>query len=417
MSGPGQEFVELFLQEASEHLQFLREYSGALLDPYPLPEDIERLYIAAHGLGGTAGTYGYKSFSEVTGKLAHIFQYAMNSTIGPDACTPLVEFIYEAIAVLESDLLMISANGVEAEDDVKTFKQRYPFAFQQLAEEPEGQAVMTRPQPPAEHRAPAEPAADAAGVPEPVPTAQQSPSQTAEAPPTVESAPSSADAPASKLSDEVEQVSEIEQTLQLEPLAVFETTQDEFQQAEKNDQFDLETQAAQAFAPAPLDLPPDDNVAAEVLEFFVPEVEEHLQSITESLLALEANPNPEDINKLFRAMHTIKGSAAQVGCHRLSTIAHRAEDLIARLRDGELKPSASIVDLCLESVDILKKQLYHQWSDEQSFQDAAVAYFQRIDQLEDVEAEILEQEAEEAAEKALAAEGPVPPEPATEIAA
>ncbi len=35
MSGPGQEFVELFLQEASEHLQFLREYSGVLLDPYP----------------------------------------------------------------------------------------------------------------------------------------------------------------------------------------------------------------------------------------------------------------------------------------------------------------------------------------------------------------------------------------------
>ena len=101
-------------------------------------------------MGGTAGTYGYKSFSEVTGKLAHIFQYAMNSTIGPDACAPLVEFIYEAIAVLESDLLMISANGVEAEDDVKAFKQRYPFAFQQPVDEPEEQAVMTRPLPPEE---------------------------------------------------------------------------------------------------------------------------------------------------------------------------------------------------------------------------------------------------------------------------
>ena len=154
MSGPGQEFVDLFLQEASEHLQFLREYSGVLLDPYPAPEDIERLHIAAHGLAGTAGTYGYKSFSEVTGKLAHIFQYAMNSSIGPDACSPLVEFIYEAIAVLESDLLMISANGVEAEDDVKAFKQRYPFAFQQSVEEPEAQAVMTRPQATSERRSP-----------------------------------------------------------------------------------------------------------------------------------------------------------------------------------------------------------------------------------------------------------------------
>ena len=423
MSGPGQEFVELFLQEASEHLQFLREYSGVLLDPYPLPEDIERLHIAAHGLGGTAGTYGYKFFSEVTGKLAHIFQYAMNSTIGPDACSPLVEFIYEAIAVLESDLLMISANGVEAEDDVKSFKQRYPFAFQQAVEEPEDQAVMTRPQPPAERRSP--PAAATVSAPEPAPAVKQSPSEVAAAPPaeepTAEAAPSSAtveipgadavaDAPAS------EPVAAVEELLQLEPIAVFEATQDEIEQADKHqdDQLDLETQAAQAFAPSLLDLPADDNVAPEVLEFFVPEVEEHLQSITESLLSLEANPNPEDINKLFRAMHTIKGSAAQVGFHRLSTIAHRAEDLIARLRDGELKPSPSIVDLCLESVDILKKQLYRQWSDEQSFQDAALAYFQRIDQLEDVEAEILEQEAEEVAQKALAAEGL---EPAIEIAA
>ena len=63
MSGPGPEFVELFLQEAMRALQFLREYSGILLDPYPLHEDIERLYIAAHGVAGTAGTYGYKCFS------------------------------------------------------------------------------------------------------------------------------------------------------------------------------------------------------------------------------------------------------------------------------------------------------------------------------------------------------------------
>ena len=409
MSGPGQEFVELFLQEASEHLQFLREYSGVLLDPYPLPEDIERLYIAAHGLAGTAGTYSYKYFSEVTGKLAHIFQYAMNSTIGPDACSPLVEFIYEAIAVLESDLLMISANGVEAEDDVKSFKQRYPFAFQQSVEEPEGQAVMTRPQPPAERRSPAAPPAE-----EP-PAVEASPSAATEAEPPAANAV--ADAPASEQGGEIEPVPEIEKTLQLEPIALIGAAQNVFEQADKNDGFDLEAQAAQAFTPSLLDLPPDDNIAAEVLEFFVPEVEEHLQSITESLLSLEANPNPEDINKLFRAMHTIKGSAAQVGFRRLSTIAHRAEDLIARLRDGELKPSASIVDLCLESVDILKKQLYRQWSDEQSFQDAAMAYFQRIDQLEDVEAEILEQEAEEAAEKGLTDDGQIPLEPALEIAA
>ena len=62
MSGPNPEMIELFLQEASEHLQFLREYSGILQDPYPLYEDIERLYISAHGVAGTAGSAQPLSF-------------------------------------------------------------------------------------------------------------------------------------------------------------------------------------------------------------------------------------------------------------------------------------------------------------------------------------------------------------------
>ena len=104
MNEQNSEFVEIFLQEASEHLQFLREYSGILQDPYPQAQDIERLYISAHTLAGTSASYGFPLFSEISGKLAHIFQYAMNATIGQDAAGPLVEFISEGIAVLETDL-------------------------------------------------------------------------------------------------------------------------------------------------------------------------------------------------------------------------------------------------------------------------------------------------------------------------
>src|SRR3954453_13833949 len=137
--------IEVFLQEASEHLQFLREYSGLLQDPYPVPEDVERLYISAHTLNGTSGSYGFPLFSEVSGKLAHIFQYAMNATIGADATGPLVEFISEGVAVLESDLLMISANGVEAAEDIESFKAKYPFAFSAPAplEEPGPEVPIT----------------------------------------------------------------------------------------------------------------------------------------------------------------------------------------------------------------------------------------------------------------------------------
>src|SRR5213075_797739 len=111
-------------------------------------------------------------------------------------------------------------------------------------------------------------------------------------------------------------------------------------------------------------LPADDEVPDEILEFFQPEAEKHLQIVSDCLLALEGNNNPEEINKLFRAIHTVKGSAAQVGLKRLGAIAHRVEDLIGRLREGEIEPSAAVVDLCLASVDVLKKTLHREWTDE-----------------------------------------------------
>jgi chemosensory pili system protein ChpA (sensor histidine kinase/response regulator) len=312
VSQHGAELVEMFLQEASEHLQFLREYSGILQDPYPAAEDVERLYISAHTLAGTSASYGYPLFSEVSGKLAHIFQYAMNATIAPDAAGPLVEFISEAIAVLESDLLMISANAVEAADDISAFKQRFPFAFQTAAVQPEETA----------HETPAAAAQPETAVQPPQPVAHEA-------------------------------------------------------------------------------LPQDGEVPAEILEFFVPEAEEHLQIVTDCLLSLETNPNAEQINRLLRAMHTIKGSAAQVGLHRIAHVAHRAEDLIGRLRNGELQPSAEIIDICLDAVDTLKKFLYRQWDSETAMQASVQTLFSRITRLAPQEA-VATSEAEAAAAESVA---------------
>jgi len=346
----GAEFVEIFLQEASEHLQFLREYSGILQDPYPQPDDIERLYISAHTLGGTSGSYGFPLFSEVSGKLAHIFQYAMNATIAPDAAAPLVEFISEAIAVLESDLLMISANAIEAIEDINTFKQRYPFAFQAAAtaQQPEEPRASAPAQTQAEQSEPApvpavsEPAPATVAVPEPAPVV---PAPIAPVP--VTPAPVAA-APV---------VTAVTASTPVSPAP-----------------------APKVEVAAPL-LPQDSEVPSEILEFFVPEAEEHLQVVTDCLLSLETNPNPDEINRLLRAMHTVKGSAAQVGLQRIARVAHRAEDLIGRLRDGALRPSAEIIDICLEAVDILKKFLYRQWTDEKDLHATVRPLFARIDRL------------------------------------
>ncbi|HTA52456.1 MAG TPA: Hpt domain-containing protein, partial [Candidatus Acidoferrum sp.] len=309
MNGPNQESIELFLQEASENLQYLREYSGLLQESSTKPEDLEKLYIAAHTLAGTSGSYGFPEFSEVAAKMAHIFHYAMNAALTPDMHGPLTEFLSDAISVLEFDLLQISSTRVETSEDIATFKQRYAFAF---------------PSPPPEEteaHADASAAAGSMGAGEPIPEV-------------------------------------------FPPLSYV------------------------------AGLPQDGEVGDEVLEFFVPEAEEHLQAVTECLLALEGNPNADDINRLFRSMHTVKGSAAQVGLHRLSAVAHRVEDLIGRLRDGELQPSAEIVDLLLQSVDVLKQFLHRQWASEAEMAAAVDPLLARI----------AEQAPEEAAEEIVSTE-------------
>lgn len=325
MSGLSPESVELFLQEASENLQYLREYSGILQESQTKPEDLEKLYIASHTLCGTSASYGFPLFSDIASKMAHIFHYAMNATLTVEMHGPLTEFISDAIAVLEFDLLQISSSGIETAEDIASFKQRYAFAF-----------------PPPTVSEPAnEFAENDYGVGEPIPE-------------------------------------------------IFPT---------------------QSFADR---LPEDSEVPDEVLEFFVPEAEEHLQSVTECLLALEANPNPDDVHRLFRAMHTVKGSAAQVGLHRLSAVAHRVEDLIGQLRDSALQPGAEIVDLCLESVDVLKKFLHRQWSSDAEMAAAVDPLLARIGEL--APEEVLEEAAAAAANADKSSPRPSATEPVTTAA-
>ncbi len=394
MSEYSAEFVEIFLQEASERLQFLREYSTILLDTYPEAKELERLYIAAHALTGTAASYGFPLFAEVAGKLAHIFQYAMNASIAPDASAPLVEFISEAVSLLESDLIMVSTNMVEPEDDFVIFKQRYPFAFQAAGGSEAAQAD-TPGQPDVEITYGESPLA----IETAAATVRDPAFETTEV--VIEHSPERLDG---VVDDDVPVASDPllvqpgseDAVLPFtpRPQPVVSTTADFSQHVSQNISNDRKygldhgsgvadtSRAKAAMEP----LPEDDQVPAEILEFFVAEAEEHLQVVTQCLLWLETSPSQEQINRLSRAIHTVKGSAAQVGLHRIAHVAHRVEDLIGRLRDGELRPSAEIIDICLDAVDVLKKFLYRQWRDEAEMQSAVQPLLSRITHLVSVAA-------------------------------
>src|SRR5579863_549616 len=121
--------LEQFLQDASERLQFLREYAALPVEPTSTSDDLVKLYDAAHELDEAATRWGYPLFADISGRLAHVFQYARKAQLSPDTYGPLTEFLADAISVLEFDLLQISSNGSETADDIAAFKHRYAFAF------------------------------------------------------------------------------------------------------------------------------------------------------------------------------------------------------------------------------------------------------------------------------------------------
>ncbi|WP_379153384.1 chemotaxis protein CheW [Paenibacillus sp. sgz5001063] len=99
---------------------------------------------------------------------------------------------------------------------------------------------------------------------------------------------------------------------------------------------------------------PEDSL----LDLFIFETLQSLQQLEDSILASEQHETlqPEDINLIFRIMHTVKGSAAVMGFTNISSLAHVMEDLFFYLRDHPHTPynASELSDLILQGVDFTK---------------------------------------------------------------
>src|SRR5512137_2144616 len=92
-----------------------------------------------------------------------------------------------------------------------------------------------------------------------------------------------------------------------------------------------------------------------IIEFFLIEAGEHIQNINAGLLALEKDPtNREVIDELFRAAHTLKGSAAMMGFQGISDVGHKAEDMLGLFRSGSIPISRDTLNFLFDSVDAAK---------------------------------------------------------------
>jgi chemosensory pili system protein ChpA (sensor histidine kinase/response regulator) len=98
--------------------------------------------------------------------------------------------------------------------------------------------------------------------------------------------------------------------------------------------------------------------SGEILEYFLPEATEHLETLTTSLLALEGGARDEEtLATLFRAAHTLKGAAYTVGCGPIGDATHQIEDLLGAVRERRIPVTPAITEAAFAGISAIKRVL------------------------------------------------------------
>jgi len=96
----------------------------------------------------------------------------------------------------------------------------------------------------------------------------------------------------------------------------------------------------------------------EILQDFLVESFELVEKLDEDLVELESNPEDLDLlNGIFRVAHTVKGASSFLNFDVLTHLTHHMEDVLNRARHGELTITPDVMDVILESVDLMKQLL------------------------------------------------------------
>ncbi len=103
---------------------------------------------------------------------------------------------------------------------------------------------------------------------------------------------------------------------------------------------------------APVPVPVMD---AEELKLFLEDVSDQIETLEEELVTLEEKKDPQTINTLFRAAHTLKGVSATFGAQKMQELTHQMESVFQKIRDEGKDVGQELTTTLLSCVDILKK--------------------------------------------------------------
>ncbi len=94
----------------------------------------------------------------------------------------------------------------------------------------------------------------------------------------------------------------------------------------------------------------------EILQDFLIEAGEILETLSEQLVELENDPdNAELLNAIFRGFHTVKGGAGFLALHNLVDVCHGAENIFDLLRTNQRSVNASLMDVILQALDVINE--------------------------------------------------------------
>lgn len=97
------------------------------------------------------------------------------------------------------------------------------------------------------------------------------------------------------------------------------------------------------------------NEMDDIILEFIEESFEELDSLDNKFVILEKNPNEKELlEEVFRTVHTIKGASGFLGLTDIVAVTHEAEDILNKVRTGEVKLTAKIIDEVLKAKDKIK---------------------------------------------------------------
>lgn len=97
---------------------------------------------------------------------------------------------------------------------------------------------------------------------------------------------------------------------------------------------------------------------SQYLEIFIDESAEHLQNLSDGIMALEGEPDNKDtINELFRAAHSLKGMAGTMGFKRMQHLTHDMENVFQEVRSDKISVDSAMIDLLFKCLDAIEGYL------------------------------------------------------------